>query len=90
MGILMCSHLSMGLLRQKSFMSMPMNLASGVDNTWLKRIFAVGRSAVLVLTPPGQSTLSPSTVNLTLLGLAFIGPSETTSLRQVAFLPAGI
>jgi hypothetical protein len=65
------------------------NLALGVEITLFSKIFAIARSAVLVDTSPGYSTLSPPTVNRTRQGLSLFGRFATTRRRYVGFLPIG-
>ena len=80
-GILAHSCRGRMLLRKKSLMSVVMNRAPSVEMTLLNRSFEVTTSLVLVVTSPGQSTLSPPTVIRTLLVSVLRGRSATTMRR---------
>jgi len=67
-----------------------MQRAPGVETMLLKRSFVVMMSAVLVLTSPKYSTLSPPTVQQTWCGMAFSGRCAQMMCREVARLPCGI
>ena len=65
-------------LRKKSLMSVVMKWASSVEMTLLNRSFDVTTLLVLVVTSPGQSTLSPPAVIHILLVSILLGRSATT------------